>query len=59
VSNPYGVSLPLVELGYVIGSGGQRIVDGTAKPSGSLEAGTRFGPLALPFKHSGKAPISR
>jgi hypothetical protein len=27
--------------------------------SGSLEAGTRFGPLALPFKHSGKAPISR
>jgi hypothetical protein len=36
-----------------------RFVDGTAKPSGSLEAGTRFGPLALPFKHSGKAPISR
>lgn len=38
VSNPYGVSLPLVELGYAIGSGGQRIVDGTAKPSGAVPA---------------------
>jgi LEA14-like dessication related protein len=38
VSNPYGVSLPLVELGYIIGSGEQRIVDGTAKPSGAVPA---------------------
>ena len=42
VSNPYGVSLPLVELGYAVGSGGQRIVEGTAKPSGAVPAnGTR------------------
>jgi LEA14-like dessication related protein len=38
VSNPYGVSLPLVELGYAIGSAGQRIVDGNVKPSGAVPA---------------------
>lgn len=38
VSNPYGVDLPLVDLGYAIGSGGQRVVEGSAKPSGAVPA---------------------
>ena len=39
VSNPYSVNLPLLDLGYAIGSGGNRLLDGTVKPSGSIPAG--------------------
>jgi LEA14-like dessication related protein len=38
VSNPYSVNLPLLDLGYAIGSGGNRLLDGTVKPSGSIPA---------------------
>jgi LEA14-like dessication related protein len=38
VSNPYSVNLPLLELGYALGSGGNRLLDGTVKPSGSIPA---------------------
>ena len=39
VSNPYAVSLPLVNLNYVIGSGDQQLLAGSIKPSGSVPAG--------------------
>jgi LEA14-like dessication related protein len=39
VSNPYSVNLPLLDLGYAIGSGGNRLFEGTVKPSGSIPAG--------------------
>lgn len=39
ISNPYSVNLPLLELGYALGSGGNRLLDGTVKPSGSIPAG--------------------
>ncbi len=38
VSNPYGVSLPLVDLTYTLGSGGQQLLSGSIKPSGSVPA---------------------
>ena len=38
VSNPYGVSLPLVDLRYTLGSGGRQLISGSIKPSGSVPA---------------------
>ena len=38
VSNPYGVSLPLVDLTYTLGSGGKQLLSGSIKPSGSVPA---------------------
>lgn len=38
VSNPYSVSLPLVDLTYTLGSGGKQLVSGSIKPSGSVPA---------------------
>lgn len=61
VRNPYSVNLPLLELGYAIGSGGTRLLDGTVKPSGSIPAGgtqivqlpaiVRFAPLMQALKN--------
>jgi LEA14-like dessication related protein len=49
VRNPYTVALPLAELRYAIGSSGQRIVDGTVTPGGSIPAsGTKL--LQVPAK---------
>ncbi|NIO39672.1 MAG: hypothetical protein GTO41_05430 [Burkholderiales bacterium] len=39
VSNPYTVSLPLIDLSYTIGSSGQQLLSGSIKPSGSIPAG--------------------
>ena len=36
VSNPYGVSLPLVDLNYTIVSGREQLLAGSIKPSGSV-----------------------
>jgi len=36
VSNPYGVSLPLLDVNYVLGSGKQQLLAGSIKPSGSV-----------------------
>lgn len=38
VSNPYSVSLPLLDLGYTIGSGGHQILSGAVKPDGIIPA---------------------
>ena len=38
VSNPYSVSLPLVDLTYALGSGDQQLVSGGIKPTGSVPA---------------------
>lgn len=38
VSNPYGVSLPLVDLNYTLGSGSKQLLTGSIKPSGSVPA---------------------
>lgn len=38
VSNPYSVSLPLVDLTYTLGSGKQQFLAGGIKPSGSVPA---------------------
>ncbi|UCH49284.1 MAG: LEA type 2 family protein [Betaproteobacteria bacterium] len=38
VSNPYNVSLPLVDLTYTLGSGGKQLLSGSIKPSGSVPA---------------------
>ena len=38
VSNPYGVSLPLVDLTYTLGSSGKQLLSGSIKPSGSVPA---------------------
>jgi len=38
VSNPYAVSLPLLDLGYSIGSSGHQIVEGSAQPAGTIPA---------------------
>lgn len=38
VANPYSVNLPLLDLGYAIGSGGQQLMNGTIKPSGAIPA---------------------
>lgn len=39
ISNPYSVNLPLLDLGYAIGSGGTPLLNGTVRPSGSIPAG--------------------
>jgi len=39
VSNPYAVSLPLVNLNYALTSGKQQLLAGSIKPSGSVPAG--------------------
>lgn len=39
VSNPYAVSLPLVNLNYALASGKQQLLAGNIKPSGSVPAG--------------------
>jgi len=38
IANPYGVSLPLMDLTYTIGSGHQQLLTGSLKPSGSVPA---------------------
>ena len=38
VTNPYGVSLPLLDLSYSIGSSGQKVLAGGVKPSTALPA---------------------
>ncbi len=38
VENPYAVSLPLIDLAYALTSGGNKILEGTLKPSGSIPA---------------------
>jgi LEA14-like dessication related protein len=38
VGNPYSVNLPLLDLGYAIGSGGQRLIEGSVQPSGAIPA---------------------
>ncbi len=38
VSNPYGVSLPLVDVNYTVGSRGKQLLSGGIKPSGSVPA---------------------
>ena len=38
VSNPYSVSLPLVDLNYTLGSNGKQLLSGSIKPSGSVPA---------------------
>ena len=38
VSNPYPASLPLLDLSYAMASGGQKIVEGSVKPSSSVPA---------------------
>lgn len=38
ISNPYGVSMPLVDLRYALGSGEQQLLSGGIKPSGSVPA---------------------
>ncbi|MEO8163870.1 MAG: LEA type 2 family protein, partial [Betaproteobacteria bacterium] len=38
VENPYAVSLPLIDLGYTLTSGGSKFLEGTVKPSGSIPA---------------------
>ena len=53
VTNPYAVALPLVDLGYTIASGGQRIVEGNVTPTGSIPASgskTLQVPAAIEFQ---------
>jgi LEA14-like dessication related protein len=38
VTNPYEVNLPLADLGYAIGSGGHKLVEGSVQPSGAIPA---------------------
>ncbi len=38
VENPYAVSLPLIDIGYSLTSGGNKVLEGTLKPSGSIPA---------------------
>jgi LEA14-like dessication related protein len=38
VENPYAASLPLVDLGYSLTSSGQKFLEGTLKPTGSIPA---------------------
>ena len=36
IANPYDVGLPLTELGYSVGSGGQKLFEGSVQPSGAI-----------------------
>jgi LEA14-like dessication related protein len=38
VENPYAASLPLIDLGYALSSGGKKLLEGTLKPTGSIPA---------------------
>ena len=38
VENPYATSLPLIDLGYSLTSGGGKFLEGTVKPTGSIPA---------------------
>ena len=38
VENPYATSLPLIDLGYSLTSGGTKFLEGTVKPTGSIAA---------------------
>jgi LEA14-like dessication related protein len=38
VENPYATSLPLIDLGYSLTSGGSKFLEGTAKSTGSIPA---------------------
>ena len=38
VENPYATSLPLMDLGYSLTSGGAKFLEGTVKPTGSIPA---------------------
>jgi LEA14-like dessication related protein len=38
VENPYPTSLPLIDLGYSLASGGSKFLEGTIKPTGSIPA---------------------
>lgn len=38
VENPYATSLPLIDLGYSLASGGRKFLEGTVKPTGSIPA---------------------
>ncbi len=53
ISNPYPAELPLTQLGYALDSGGQRLFEGTVKPSGGVPArGTRTieVPISVAFR---------
>ena len=38
IENPYAASLPLIDLGYSLTSGGSKFLEGTVKPTGSIPA---------------------
>ena len=38
VENPYAASLPLIDLGYSLASGGKKFLEGTLTPTGSIPA---------------------
>ena len=38
VENPYATSLPLIDLGYSLTSGGRKFLEGSVKPTGSIPA---------------------
>lgn len=38
VENPYAASLPLIDLGYSLTSGGRKFLEGTVRPTGSIPA---------------------
>jgi len=38
VENPYATSLPLIDLGYSLASGGRKFLEGAIKPTGSIPA---------------------
>jgi LEA14-like dessication related protein len=38
VENPYATSLPLIDLGYSLASGGKKFLEGSVKPTGSIPA---------------------
>jgi len=38
VENPYAASLPLIDIGYLLASGGRQFLEGTVQPTGSIPA---------------------
>jgi LEA14-like dessication related protein len=53
VKNPYAVPLPLLDVSYAFGTGGQRLAEGSAKSSGSIPASgarTLQVPVVLQFR---------
>jgi len=52
VENPYATSLPLIDLGYALSSGGNKFLEGTLTPTGSIPARGRQViqlPATVPF----------